>query len=1472
MAEELGDALPVTEWLRALHLEQYAGHFEQFGLVWAADCQSLSDGQLLHMGVTMPGHRRRILSGLQRAYVSAPEEPQGPIPAPAPRGPPRPVPAKRHVFRSSPAPAPALPNPATAPEAAPVQALASAPASASVSVPALVPAPTLVPSLAFAPPIPPRRSCQPPYPFAPLEPGSLRDPKLPPLPAKRHQVEGRAPSIPPRTSPCKSLMSLPTEEEKASEPKLGAPPSPLVWIPSQPPLLSLGAPEIPPKPSRLLPEFDDSDYDDLPEEGPPAPDPNPVMVNKEEPSLEDVPRTVSLTSLLSEGDELEEEFHDYEDIPNGIWDDISLRSPHFSDSLVPELPPTPMEGLPSTAVIKVGWLNKNPPQGPHISSTARSYIYQKRWVKLDSDYLRYFDSDKDAYSKRFIPVSSISRVSGISDQKFEVITHNRTFVFRTESDAERKDWVQALQQAMEEQRRRAQLEPPCPGIPDQAGSLELRGVKNKLYVVVAGDKVLLYKNLEEYQLGIGITAIDMSVGNVKDTDRRSFDLTTPYRIFSFSTETELEKAEWLEAMQDAIAEALSTMDVAEQIWADAPNRLCADCGAPHPDWASINLCLVICKRCAGEHRWLGPSVSKVRSLKMDRKVWTEDLIELFHHLGNEAGRRFWAANVPPSEALHPSSSPEDRRHHLEAKYREGKYRRYHRFFGKQEELDKALCVAVTTTDLEETQALLGCGAAINCFSGDPEAPTPLAVARQAGQRLQMEFLRNNQTSEMPRLDPVSLVEKHYSVIQPTVSHSGFLFKTASVAKPLQERRSREEFSRRWCVLSEGVLSYYENERAMVPNGEIRVSEIVCLSVPPSDAHGFDSTFEVYTETERMYLFGSESRDLAREWVKCIAKAFVPAHAEELLCRDFERLGRLSYKAGLSLQQTQEGWFALARSELRVVFKESPSEEALQLRKLQELSIEGDKEVLVLVERGRTLYIQGERKLDFTGWLGAIQKAAASSGDTLSEQQLGDSDIPVIVYRCIDYITQCGLTSEGIYRKCGQTSKTQRVLESLRRDARSVHLKEGEHHVDDVSSALKRFLRDLPDGLFTRTQRSAWLDTAAIENEEEKISRYQELLGLLPPVNRATVKALISHLYCVQCFSETNQMNTHNLAIVFGPTLFQTDGQDYKVGRVVEDLIDHYVRVFSVDEEELRKQREEVTAIVKMRVAGSASGTQHAGDFICTVYLEKKATETEQHVKIPASMTAQELTMEILDRRNVRIKEKDYWTCFEVNEREEAERPLHYTEKVLPILHSLGTDSHLVVKKYLAMEAMLMYLASKVGDTKHGMMKFREDRSLLGLGLPTGSFHDRYFMLNRSCLRLFKEIRNPKQHSGGLENSHKPEKEWPTKSLRIYLGVKKKLRPPTCWGLTVMHETEKHERQQWYLCCDTQMELREWFATFFLLQHGETVWPSEPSKVVRPAPESRLGSVSLIPLRGSENEMRRSVAAFTSDPLSAPSPP
>ncbi|XP_067395186.1 arf-GAP with Rho-GAP domain, ANK repeat and PH domain-containing protein 1 isoform X2 [Emydura macquarii macquarii] len=1469
---EEGASLPVAEWLRALHLDQYLESFERNELWKVSDCRNLTDEALTRIGVLLPGHRKRILFGLQKAFAEALPATQGPELAAR-----RPVPMKRNIFRVS--------ADAGSPRAeSEIKGVSATPACRKSPLPTepgnpagLSPVP---------PPIPPRVGCRPPVKFSsasppvsaepsppvssrveppspadviPLLPAALpaRDkpgfadgkgkPPLPPLPAKRHQLEtkplslkgpalpSRPPLLPPRAVSQRTTPSFPAREEsQAPETAPHIPPPLPAVLPRVKPQQQQSPPELPFRPANTFqPEFDNSDYEEPPwEEELAAPAGEMNDKDDAEAMRGRRPCPERLNSLFSE-DELIEDYYQPPANDSGCWTDYGLSTLQSSRALSSSgssMHSGSVEGLDAPAqllpVMKAGWLDKNPPQG--------SYIYQKRWVKLDADYLRYFDSEKDTYSKRFIPVTSITRVASIGDQKFEVITNNRTFAFRAESDADRNEWMRTLQQMVDERKAkgsdRMSLFQPANGTLDSAdksGPLELRGFKNKLYVVVAGEKVFLYKNAEDYRLGIGITYIEMNVGNVKDVDRRGFDLTTPYRIFSFSADSDQEKEEWVEAMQQSIAEALSNSEVAQQIWSVEANRFCADCGAPKPDWASINLCVVICKRCAGEHRGLGPSITKVRSLKMDRKVWTELLIELFCQLGNSVANQFWAANVPPSEAINPASGSQERRRFLVAKYKEGKYRRYHPLFGNQEELNKALCATVTTSDLAETQSLVFCGAEVSCFSGDPDFPTPIALAEQAGQRLQMEFLLHNKNSEIPRVEVGSVEEKHYSVILPSVTHNGFLYKTPSMAKLANERKSREEFSRRWCTLNDSVFSYYENDRNTVPNGEIKMEEIVCLVTKPPDTHGFENTFEVFIESERLYLFGLDNAEAIRKWVKSIAKSFVHPHAEELLSHDFERIGRLQYKGGLSLEQAKEGWFALAQSTLYAFFEDSDKEEALHLKKLQELSLQGDN--LVLVERRRTLYIQGERKLDFSGWVAAIQKAAGSSGDTLSEQQLTESDVPVIVDRCIDYITQCGLTSDGIYRKSGQNSKITSLLEMLRKDARRVRLKEGEHQVDDVSNTLKRFFRDLGDGLFTKECCQDWLKAAAIEDEEEKISRYRHLLSSLPVVNRATVKALINHLYRVQYFSDMNQMNTHNLAIVFGPTLFQTDGKDYKPGLVVEDLINHYVLIFSVDEQEMRKQQDEITAILKMRVAGSSSGTQQAGDFICTVYLEEKKTEAEQHVKIPATMTADELTFEILDRRKILMKEKEYWSCFEVNEREEAERPLHHAEKVLPILHCLGTDSYLVVKKQLSMENMLIYLASRVGDSKHGMMKFREERNLLGLGLSTG-FHDRYFILNRSCLRLYKEVRSSKQRIPVLENSHRPEKEWPVKNLKVYLGIKKKLRPPTCWGFTVFFENEKHEKQQWYLCCDTQMELREWFATFLHVQNGGNVWPSESSKV------------------------------------------
>uniref|UniRef100_A0A3P9P5F7 ArfGAP with RhoGAP domain, ankyrin repeat and PH domain 3 n=1 Tax=Poecilia reticulata TaxID=8081 RepID=A0A3P9P5F7_POERE len=602
-----------------------------------------------------------------------------------------------------------------------------------------------------------------------------------------------------------------------------------------------------------------------------------------------------------------------------------------------------------------GCLDKLSPQG--------NYVFQKRFVKFDGKNLMYFGSEKDVYPKGVIPLAAIQMARPAKDNKFEIVTSHRIFVFRTDNEALRRRWVATLQEHVRDHqvfgRRRFGPGSHC----QKHGALELKGTKSRVYAAINTDQIWLHKSEQCFRNGIGITVIEARGATIRDGKHRSFDLITPYKTFSFTAESDRDKRDWMEALQEAIAETLSDYEVAEKIWSNRSNRTCADCKAQNPDWASINLCVVICKNCAGQHRGLGTMVSKVQSLKLDTSVWSNEIVQLFIMLGNDRANDFWAARLPASEELDCDASPEQRRDFISQKYREGRFRLAHPAFSGQEEL-----------------RLRSAGG--RC----PGKPGKVG-----------QLLKNEPPSDQTGPDHILLRQQTQSVLL-------------------------SDFQKFWCSVDRSLV-LYESDHSADPCLQIDMKDIVCLGVGRPDSASnnngfidrFRYTFELYVASEKLFLFGLETADELHSWTKAIGQvrsAATPLSCHCLLTREFDRVGLLRYRAMLDPQQWKEAYFVLQKSNLFVCPRtDGAAEDIINLNRLQELSITSEsenqekKDILVLVEKGRTLHLQGVGRSDFSLWLSDIRRAAGGNGNALREQQMSRNDIPIIVDSCIAFITQ-----------------------------------------------------------------------------------------------------------------------------------------------------------------------------------------------------------------------------------------------------------------------------------------------------------------------------------------------------------------------------------------------------------------------------------------------------------------------------------
>merc|ERR1712137_839886 len=207
--------------------------------------------------------------------------------------------------------------------------------------------------------------------------------------------------------------------------------------------------------------------------------------------------------------------------------------------------------------------------------------------------------------------------------------------------------------------------------------------KKKRWVSLDKDTLHIYKTPIDPKSLLDIPLVCSAVrANTKDSS--SFDIVTSKETYTFTITETSSVAEWVNEIQtvcsnlvlssiggsmgdtlltktystlinrEDIIKSTEQAELSEQhymamkIANRQENRICADCKAGRPEWASINLGIFICIDCSGIHRSFGSHVSKVRSVKLDN--WDDESLENIATIGNAKANEYWEYNIPPELA------------------------------------------------------------------------------------------------------------------------------------------------------------------------------------------------------------------------------------------------------------------------------------------------------------------------------------------------------------------------------------------------------------------------------------------------------------------------------------------------------------------------------------------------------------------------------------------------------------------------------------------------------------------------------------------------------------------------------------------------------------------------------------------------------------------------------------------------------
>ncbi|XP_070712639.1 protein FAM13A [Pempheris klunzingeri] len=202
---------------------------------------------------------------------------------------------------------------------------------------------------------------------------------------------------------------------------------------------------------------------------------------------------------------------------------------------------------------------------------------------------------------------------------------------------------------------------------------------------------------------------------------------------------------------------------------------------------------------------------------------------------------------------------------------------------------------------------------------------------------------------------------------------------------------------------------------------------------------------------------------------------------------------------------------------------------------------------------------------------------------LQEKGLLEDGVPLVVRKMVEHLCKNALQQEGLFRVNGSV----RAVETLKQ-----RLESGEH-VDllsesdlcTVASLLKRFLRDLPEGLVDSTVQQALIQHYQECGDDFSWSDMRDLLLQLPDVHHSLLRYLCHFLTLVESHHKENRMTAFNLATVFGPSVFHVAPgfeamTDQNIcNKIMVKLIQNYSNMFEADRDGEGSTEEQPTLII-----------------------------------------------------------------------------------------------------------------------------------------------------------------------------------------------------------------------------------------------------------------------------------------------------